>query len=68
MIVTPEPPVKAVNSEQVATATIARPPGSQPMSAALRRTRRAAARLSLSTYPANVKSGIASRIGVSAMP
>ena len=40
MIVTPEPPVKSVNTALASTHTIARPPGIQPTHAVAARTRR----------------------------
>src|SRR5690606_33117871 len=68
MIVTPEAPVNAVKSAHTASAIIASPPGSQPSSARDRRTSRCGAPPSLSKNPANVKSGIATSTGASAIP
>ncbi len=42
-MVTPVAPVNAVNNAQASTATIARPPGSQPSKAFVTRTRRCGA-------------------------
>ncbi len=66
-MVTPEAPVKAVKSAQVTNAMTARPPGIQPSSASDSLTSRLGARLSPRMNPANVKSGMASSTGVSAM-
>ena len=40
MMVTPEPPVSSVKTALATTATMARPPGSQPSTARAARTRR----------------------------
>ena len=68
MIVMPDAPVKAVNSAHATSETIANPPGSQPSSACDSRTNRAGACPALNKKPANVKSGIATRTGVSDNP
>lgn len=47
-MVTPEAPVSAVNNALATSATIASPPGIQPTSAWVRRTRRLGTWLSLS--------------------
>ena len=67
MIVTPDAPVNAVKNAQAARDTSASPPGIQPSKELVNLTRRFGASLSLSTYPANVNSGIAARNGISAM-
>ena len=62
-IVTPEPPVNAVNTAQLASTTTASPPGIQPMSACANATMRFGALLSARKYPATVNNGIASSTG-----
>ena len=62
-MVIPDPPVKAVNTAQLARTTIANPPGIHPMSACARATMRCGALLSARKYPETVNSGIARRTG-----
>ena len=59
MIVIQLPPVRAVNTVHVITATTARPPGIHPIRASDVFIRRSEALLSANINPANIKRGIA---------
>jgi len=67
MIVRPVAPVRAVKTAHARSAIIDTPPGSQPSNALESLTSRLGAPLSERRYPANVKSGMATRIGVVAI-
>ena len=67
MMVRPVAPVRAVKMAHVRRAIIDTPPGSQPSNASESLTSRLGAPLSERRYPANVKSGMATRIGVVAI-
>jgi hypothetical protein len=67
MIVRPVAPVRAVKMAQVTRAMIDTPPGIQPMTASESRINLLGAPLSERRYPAKVKRGIATRIGVVAI-
>jgi hypothetical protein len=67
MIVSPVAPVRAVKMAQVTRAMIDNPPGNQPMIASENLINRLGVPLSERRYPAKVKRGIATRIGVVAI-
>src|SRR4030043_2209401 len=63
----PVAPVRAVKAEQVMRAMMASPPGNQPRKASVSPINLLGALLSERRYPAKVKSGMATRMGVVAM-
>jgi hypothetical protein len=67
MIVSPVAPVNAVKTAQVTSAMIDNPPGNQPKIASESLINLLGAPLSERRYPAKVKSGIATRMGVVAI-
>src|SRR3972149_5692581 len=67
MIVSPVAPVNAVKTAQVISAMIDNPPGNQPKIASESLINLLGAPLSERRYPAKVKSGIATRMGVVAI-
>jgi len=66
-MVTPEAPVSAVKAAQVISATRARPPGIQPISARETRSSRWGLPLSAIRYPEKANNGMLIRIGMLAM-
>src|SRR5512139_450585 len=67
MMVRPVAPVRAVKAEQVMRAMIDNPPGNQPRKASVNPINLLGALLSERRYPAKVKRGMATRMGVVAM-
>jgi hypothetical protein len=67
MMVRPVAPVRAVKAEQVMRAMMDNPPGNQPRKASVNPINLLGAPLSERRYPAKVKSGIATRMGVVAI-
>src|SRR4030065_1036632 len=67
MIVRPVAPVRAVKAEQVMRAMMDNPPGNQPRRASVSPINLLGALLSERRYPAKVKSGMATRMGVVAI-
>jgi hypothetical protein len=67
MIVSPVAPVRAVKMAQVTRAMIDNPPGNQPKIASESLINRLGVPLSERRYPAKVKRGMATRIGVVAI-
>jgi hypothetical protein len=67
MMVRPVAPVRAVKAEQVMRAMMDNPPGSQPRKASVSPISLLGALLSERRYPAKVKRGMATRMGVVAM-
>src|SRR5512135_2483388 len=67
MMVRPVAPVRAVKAEQVMSAMIDNPPGNQPRKASVNPINLLGALLSERRYPAKVKSGMATRMGVVAI-
>jgi hypothetical protein len=67
MIVRPVPPVRAVKMAQATRAMIDSPPGNHPKTASESLINLLGVPLSERRYPANVKRGIATRIGVVAI-
>ncbi len=66
-MVMPEAPVRAVKRAHTKIAIMAKPPGNQPSRACEKFTRRAGALLAASVKPVRAKSGIAVKVGVSAI-
>jgi hypothetical protein len=67
MMVRPVAPVRAVKAEQVIRAMIDKPPGNQPNKALVNPINLLGALLSERRYPAKVKRGMATRMGVVAI-
>ena len=67
MMVRPVAPVRAVKAEQVMRAMMDKPPGNQPRKASVSPINLLGALLSERRYPAKVKKGIATRMGVVAI-
>src|SRR4030066_1660246 len=67
MMVRPVAPVRAVKAEQVIRAMIDNPPGNQPRGASVSPINLLGALLSERRYPAKVKRGMATRMGVVAI-
>src|SRR3989304_800387 len=67
MMVSPVAPVRAVKAEQVIRAMMDNPPGNQPRKASVNPINLLGALLSERRYPAKVKRGMATRMGVVAI-